>query len=149
MKTLIICISVHNGNTEKIAKRMTEEINADIKKPDQVIPDDLGMYDIIGFGSGIYNFKHHKSIFKLLNNITYVENKKAFIFSTRAFFSIEICHDKLKKTLLEKNFDIVGEYSCFGLTTLGPAKLVGGINKGKPDKDDLRKAKEFICEISG
>lgn len=49
----------------------------------------------------------------------------------------------LKEKLLEKGFDIIGEFSCRGFDTYGPWKLIGGKNKGRPNGKDLEKAKEF------
>ena len=53
MKTLIICESVHHGNTKKIADAMAAVLNAEIKKPAEIDVGKLGEYDLIGFGSGI------------------------------------------------------------------------------------------------
>jgi len=63
MKTLIIYNSTHHGNTKKIAKVMTEILNAELVKSDEVDITTLSKYDLIGFGSGIYYGKHHKSLF--------------------------------------------------------------------------------------
>ena len=54
MKTLIICVSIHHGNTEKIAKAMAEVLNAKLVKPNEVNINELAKYYSIGFGSGIY-----------------------------------------------------------------------------------------------
>jgi len=59
MKTLIICQSIHHGNTMKVAKVIAEELNADLKKPSEIKLKDLDKYNLIGFGSGIYDGKHH------------------------------------------------------------------------------------------
>ena len=65
-KVLLICQSIHHGNTMKVAKAIAEQLNAEIKKPSEVEPTDINKYDVIGFGSGIYNRKHHTSLFKLI-----------------------------------------------------------------------------------
>lgn len=38
----------------------------------------------------------------------------------------------------------MGEFSCKGYDTFGPFKLIGGISKGHPDKNDLDNAKAFF-----
>ena len=38
-------------------------------------------------------------------------------------------------------------YSCLAYDTFGPFKLVGGINKGRPNEDDLQNAVEFYDGI--
>ena len=66
-KVLIICQSIHHDNTMKVAKVIAAELNADIKKPSEVNTHQLTEYDVIGFGSGIYNRRHHISLFRLLD----------------------------------------------------------------------------------
>jgi flavodoxin len=53
MKTLIICESVHYGNTKKVADAMAETLAATVVKPGEVDAARLQDYDLIGFGSGI------------------------------------------------------------------------------------------------
>ena len=45
--------------------------------------------------------------------------------------------------MAKKGFRIIGEFSCKGYDTFGPLKFIGGINKGKPDEKDLKRAREF------
>ena len=47
----------------------------------------------------------------------------------------------------ERRKRIVGEFSCKGFDTFGPFKLIGGISKGHPDKNDLDNAKAFFKEL--
>ena len=54
-----------------------------------------------------------------------------------------LCHKKLKEMLQAKDFQITGEFSCKGVTTFGPAKLFGGVNKERPNTQDLEHAQAF------
>jgi flavodoxin len=45
--------------------------------------------------------------------------------------------------LEEKGLTVVGEFSCRGFDTYGLMKLVGGIERGRPNEQDLRDAEEF------
>ncbi|HIE43486.1 MAG TPA: flavodoxin, partial [Candidatus Omnitrophica bacterium] len=81
MKTLIICISIHHKNTEKIAKVMAKVLEAKLLKPHKVDINTLSRYDLIGFGSGIYYHKHHGSLLNLVERLPDLKGKKAFIFS--------------------------------------------------------------------
>ena len=54
MKSLLVLYSYHNRNTEKIAVAMAKVLEAEIKTPEQVKPEELPAYDLVGFGSGIY-----------------------------------------------------------------------------------------------
>ena len=146
MKTLIIYNSIHQRNTEKIAKAMAEEIKADLAKPNEINLDEIGKYDIIGFGSGIYFSKHHITLLNLVDKLPSLD-KKAFIFSTKGLTPDWTNHRKLRKKLLAKGFSIIGEFSCKGFDNYGPFKLIGGINKGRPDEKDIKSAREFIKKI--
>ena len=76
MKTLLIYVSVHHGNTEKVAKAMTDVLGAKLAKPQEFDINIVAEYDLIGFGSGIYHRKHHESLFKLLDKLLKQKIKK-------------------------------------------------------------------------
>ncbi|VVB60932.1 Flavodoxin domain protein [uncultured archaeon] len=141
MKTLIICISANHGNTEKIAKAMAGVFDAKVLKPQEVDVKSLSQYDLIGFGSGIFYFKHHRALLELADKLPTIK-KKAFIFSTGGSGYIEY-HKALKDKILKKGFSIVGEFVCKGFDTWGPYKLIGGRNKGRQNKKDLEDARNF------
>ena len=82
MKTLIIYMSYHHQNTEKIAKVMAEELEADLVPVNQVQADTVMTCDLIGFGSGIYSMKFHKTIIKFAEALPVMTEKQAFVFST-------------------------------------------------------------------
>ena len=150
MKALIIYISVHHGNTERVAKVMANILDADLLQMKQVDAGMLEQYDLIGFGSGIYFGKHNKSLLDFVDMLPMLRNKKAFIFSTSGLRKIQFIHnfDKLlKEKLQRKDFDIIGEFSCRGLDTYRATKLVGGVNKGRPNAEDLKQAEDFASGL--
>jgi flavodoxin len=146
MKVLIIYVSIHYGNTEKIAKAIAEVLNAELVKPSEIEADTISRYDLIGFGSGSYFWRHHRGLLSLVKKMPRL-HREAFIFSTRGAGPAWLSHRVLKKTLLEKGFDVIGEFSCKGFDTFGALKLIGGINRGKPDEKDLAAAKKFALAL--
>ena len=72
------------------------------------------------------------------------ENKDVFLICT---YGGKPVFDSIKKIVKEKQGRIVGEFSCKGFDTFGPFKLIGGISKGHPDKNDLDNAKAFFKEL--
>ena len=142
LKIAIIYVSIHHGNTEKVAKTFAKVLNADLKKPEQIDPNGLSDFDLIGLGSGIYFGKHHKSLLEFAEKLP-PTNKKAFIFSTNGGnigkMKPENFHKTLRTILTAKGFNIVGEFNCAGFDTYGALKLVGGISKGRPNEEDLKK----------
>lgn len=154
MKCLLVLVSYHNKNTEKIATVMAKALEAAIKAPQQINPEELQAYDLIGFGSGIYDSKHHTSILNLADRLPQVKNKKAFIFSTCGVPGIGMNeeyiaknHAELKQKLQSKGYEIVSEFSCIGWNTNAFLKLFGGINKGRPNAEDLKHAEEFAQKM--
>ncbi len=148
-KCLIIVYSYHQKNTAKIANIFSEVLNAEIKTPKEVIPEQLQEYDLIGFGSGIYSGKHYKSLLDLVDRLPRVNKKSGFIFSTSVQGKNHVAKDHLvlRKKLMLKGYTIVGEFSCKGFNTHSFFKYFGGINKGKPDSLDLKNAEEFALSL--
>ncbi len=141
MKSLVIYVSISHGNTEKVAKAISEVLGADLKEAKDVDLSILPSYDLIGFGSGIYNRRFHAGLRKLVKEMPSSQTK-AFVFSTSGFGTTDF-NDKMKQELEEKGYRMIGDFACKGWDTWGPFKLVGGINKGRPDEKDLDKAREF------
>jgi len=150
MKALLIYVSVHHGNTEKVARSMANMLDADLAQVKQADASKLGQYDLIGFGSGVYFGKHHESLLSFVDRLPTVRKKKGFIFSTSGLRKILFVHnfDKpLKEKLQRKGFDLIGEFSCRGYDTSRAAMIVGGINRGRPDTRDLRQAEDFAKRL--
>ncbi len=146
MKALILYTSVHHGNTERVAKVMASILNAHLLQVKQATASMLEWYDLIGFGSGIYFRRHHRNLLDFVDMLPIIASKKAFIFSTSGLRKMRFIHnfDKpLEEKLRQKGFDIVGEFSCRGLDTYRATRLVGGINKGRPNAEDLGEAEDF------
>ena len=64
MRSLIVLYSYHHHNTEKVAKVISPVLGAEIKWPEDVNPEEIKEYDLIGFGSGIsveYIIKHYSN----------------------------------------------------------------------------------------
>lgn len=146
MKTLIIYQSIHHQNTEKIAKALADELKADLLKPSAVNSDKIKDYDLLGFGSGIYFFKLHRSILDYAQKIPSLKNKAVFIFSTSGT-KVTYRHSDLKEIIKEKGGEIIGEFNCRGYDTYGLLKYIGGIAKNHPDDRDLVNARSFARKL--
>jgi len=150
MKTLIIYVSIHHGNTEKVAKVMANVLDANLLPVERADTGMLEQYDLIGFGSGIYFGEHHESLLSFADRLPTFRSKKVFIFSTSGLRKIRFVHnfdEPLMKRLQQKGFDIIGEFSCRGFDTYRATKLVGGINRGRPDARDLEEAEDFARSL--
>jgi flavodoxin len=146
MKTLIVYASVHHQNTEKVAKVMGEELDADLVPVGQAHSDALESYDLIGFGSGIYGGKFDKAHIAFVEDLPQAAGKPAFIFSTSMGGKTQQ-YAAFKELLVNRGFSIAGEFSCKGWTTWGPFKLFGGTSKGRPNEEDLEAARIFARRL--
>lgn len=149
--TAVIYQSIHHKNTEKIAIAMAEVLDAKLLTAFEAKKADLSKYDLIGFGSGIYEADFHKAILEIIENSD-LKGKEVFIFSTSGVKQTPIMKNKFNSnilsTLSRKQATILGSYSCRGWDTAGPlVRLIGGVNKKRPNKQDINRAKEFAHEI--
>lgn len=146
MKTLIVYSSISQGNTEKVARTIAEILEARLLKPHQFDVNVLEEYDLIGFGSGIYFEKYHRSLLDLSVKLPEVNGKKAFIFSTSGWGNTKY-NESFMKILTQKGFDIIGNFACKGFDKYGFVKHFGGVNKGRPNEDDLKEAENFANDM--
>lgn len=146
MKTVIICRSAHKGCTAKIAGPMSEILEAEMFKPEDVSQEDIENFDVVGFGSGIYAGKFHRSMLSFVKGMREVKDKKAFVFSTSGEGG-DRYNKPFKTLLLSKGFVVIGSFACKGFTTFGPLRLIGGINKGRPNKSDIESARDFAAGL--
>ena len=140
MRKAIVYASVHHGNTEKLVKRIAEECRVDLIDAIKQMNVDLNDYDIIGFASGIYYSKFHKSILKFIEK-NLADDKKVFLICT---YGGSANFKSIEQILNKKHASVVGKFGCKGYDTFGPFKLVGGIAKGHPDEEDMKNAVDFV-----
>jgi flavodoxin len=143
----------------KVAKVLAKVLNAELKKPSEITAEEVDNYELVGFGSGIYNDKHHLGLIALAEKLPINPRKKAFIFSTSgipvAIFGNKFmqnylpkAHNALKNVLLSKKYEIITEDLMMpGFNTNVFLKYFGGVNKGRPNENDLNRAKEFADKI--
>ncbi len=150
MKSLLVLFSYHHKNTEKIAKVIAKVLDAQIKTPQQINPEELQEYSLVGFGSGIYGAEHHKSLLDLADELPQATDRKAFIFSTSAMLGEEKVaedHSTLREKLQSKGYMIIDEFACKGFNTNSFMKYLGGMNKGRPNAEDLKHAEDFAQKL--
>lgn len=148
---LIICVSVSHGNTAALARAMAAVLEAEVREPEQVDPETLSEYDLVGFGSGIFAGSHHPRLREYVEQLPPVDGTRAFVFTTSGFGRSQSrpWQRSLDSVLRDKGYDVVGSFDCRGFDTWLPLQLVGGINKGHPDARDLTRARSFAERIAG
>ncbi len=138
MKILIAYKSYHRMNTQMVARAMAETTGATLMTVDEVRPEDLDGYDLVGFGSGIYGGRHHRDLFTLVGQMPPAE-REVFVFSTSASANEEH-HRPLREALAAKGCRIAGEFRCRGEFRL--LRFIP-VSRGHPDEKDLVNARTF------
>lgn len=141
MKTAIIYYSRHHENTKKVLEEIAK--NREVTLIDVTGNPEISLseYDCIGFASGIYYSKFHKTVLEFAQKHM-PEGKKTFFIYT--YGAEKSGYTKAITEEVQKHHaEILGEFGCFGFNTFGPFKLIGGIAKGHPDNTDLERAVSF------
>jgi hypothetical protein len=76
--------------------------------------------------------------------------KSCFIFSTSAIIGedkVAKDHLALRLKLVSKGYIVKGEFSCKGFNANSFLKFFGGMNKGRPNSEDLKNAAEFALNL--
>lgn len=148
-KTLILLKSVHRQNTRKVADAMIDVIHGDVFEPNEVTPDQLDKYDLIGFGSGVYFCLFHSELRKWIRQMKPLpERRPAFVFSTSGLAWLSpVWHAIFKRRLAGRGLDVLGEFGCRGHDLVGPLRLIGGLNRNHPNEADLEAAAQFAASI--
>ncbi|MGO9509428.1 MAG: flavodoxin family protein [Mycobacterium sp.] len=149
MRSLIVCTSKSHGNTRRVAERMAEVLDAEVVSPGSVDPATIRDYDLVGFGSGIYYMTVDARLRDLLRRLPTVDHISAFTFFTSGAREVPLWgyHKPIRKQLEAKGFEVIGSFSCRGFDTVGPFGMIGGINRGRPNDNDLDQAAKFAVRL--
>ena len=147
MKTAIIYYSEHHENTKKLLDDIAGKYEVTLIDATKTKAFDLTDYDLIGFASGIYYSKFQKSVLEFAER-NLPKNKDVFFLYTyggkRKGYTKAI-----EEAVSAKSAKIKGAFGCPGFNTFGPFKLIGGIAKGHPDKNDTNNAVSFFGKLNG
>lgn len=149
MRALLVCATIHHGNTMRVAEAIADGLGAEVRRPWEVSADELGRYELVGLGSGIYYGRHHSSLFKLVRRARLI-GVRAFVLYTSGFPRVPVlngCDASLKRLLAERGAEVLDSFGCRGYCDYGPLKLVGGINRDRPSEEDLEAAKAFARRL--
>jgi len=152
MKCLLVLVSCHHENTKKVAEVLADELDAAIKSPGDLSPGDALSYDLIGLGSGIYAAKLHPKIVQFADQLPQASGRRVFLFSTAAIVTEKKAlkdHGAVQRAVEAKGYEVIGHFSCRGFNTNSFLKYVGGMNRGRPSADDLKRARAFARELRG
>lgn len=145
MKTAIVYYSKHHGNTRKLIDALGPEITA--IDAAQVQQADLSAYDVVGFASGIYYSRFHKSVLAFARE-NLPEDKPVFFLYTCGTRK-DSYTATIREAVAARHANVLGEYGCLGYDSFGPFKLIGGIAKGHPTAEELAAGQAFFAGLKG
>lgn len=147
MKAAVVYKSIHHGNTRRVAETIAAALGAEIYSAEAAAALDVSQFDVLGLGSGIYFYRHHRELRRLVATWPKLP-VKSFVFSTAGISSLASWwHSSLKRSLRRRGSEVLGEFSCPGLDTVGPLWLIGGLHRGRPNDDDLARAAAFAKNL--
>lgn len=145
MKTAIIYVSTHHGNTKKLvdaiaAKNAVALVDAVTQKK-----YDLSGYERIGIASGVAFGKYYPQMLSFLE-ANLPEGKQVFFIHTAG--DPREGHNAAAKAIADaRHCKCLGTYFCKGFDTFGPFKLVGGLCKGHPTAEEIDGAVAFYAGL--
>jgi flavodoxin len=147
MRSVIVYTSVHHHNTEKVARAMAGELGAEVVRTADATDEMVTGADLAGFGSGVFFGTHHQTLLAFAESLPMKRDGRAFIFSTSGRGGTGF-HRALRDLLTARGYEIVGEFACKGWDTYSIFKYIGGINKGRPNGEDLENAAAFARSLA-
>ncbi len=169
MKVLILYYS-NTGNTEKVAKAIKEGLqnqDVDLIALDNAASTTLSDYELLILGSGVYASRAKNSLIKFITSAPALPKKIALFCTHESLEFYQTPFKKLEKLFQKQGCSIVGEFDCVGENLGMPVedrmKMINSfpperreeiiksleISKGRPNEDDLEKAKKFASKIIG
>ncbi len=145
MKSVIVCASVSHGNTRRIAEVMGEVLAAPVVAPGEVDMAELSACDLVGFGSGVFYGNLHPQLRQFVRSLPKGDRRRAFVFATSGLPEpgFRPFARPVVSLLEDRGFEVGDTFSCRGFDTWLPFRLLGGINKGRPNSTDLQAARAF------
>lgn len=145
MKTAICYHSYHHGNTRKVVEAMAQAGNVELIDVTTRQAVHLEDYDCIGLAGGIYGFEFSKAVVAFARQ--YLPAGKPVFFVYTYAGAKGTGTKTIARVADEKDCPVLGIFGCRGYCTFGPFKLVGGVAKGLPNEQDLKKARAFYRAI--
>jgi len=157
-KVLVVLAGSASGSTAKVAGAIADVLGATIVGPDRTDMLESDDAVLVGFASGIFRGEHHPALLALVDALPPGRHRNVFLFSTcgipaglsspeRFAEAVHRYHAALRSKLLEKGYEVVGEFGCPGFNDNRFLKLIGGLNRGHPDDEDLERARSFARQF--
>lgn len=136
MAGMSVFVDSRGGNTRKVADAIAEELGVTVGDITASLPNDAG---ILFLGSGTYGGKPGEAMTRFIGSGNFSGRKVALFGTSGGAGGAEKMTAVMADALKQKGAAIVGTYHC-------PGKFLV-MNWGRPNKEDLDKAKKFAREM--
>jgi flavodoxin len=136
MTDVAVFVDSRGGNTRKLADAIAEELGVTVGDITASLPDDA---KILFLGSGTYGGKPGEALMKFIGSGSLTGKKVATFGTSASSAGSEKMIAVMTDALTQKGATILGSYHCQGKFLI--------MNWGRPNKEDLDKAKKFAREI--
>ena len=140
MKSVIIYMSRHHGNTKKLVEYLVARYSITLLDAQEAEKLNTEEYDLIGFASGVDFGKFYSPVTDLAKTIS----------PGKCIYALYTCArdqarygSEIEEIAALTGCTYLGKYGCRGYNTYGPWKLVGGMNKEHPSEKELQDACAF------
>lgn len=150
---ILVVVSVHHGNSMKVAEAMSAETGIPVYAPGDEARALIEQGAVPCLGSGIFFGHHHDRLLEFVRGLPVVGERPAFVFSTSgtglrpAHLFGRRYHRPLVQILRDKGFTVNDEFGCKGFDTYGPWGKLGGVARGRPNAEELQQAREFAIRM--
>ena len=146
-KIIIFYYSYSAMSTEKLVKGIQNSFpNIEILLLPSEEKNDVSSYDYIGFASGIYAWDFGKPIYEKLEKLKGLEGKKCFSLCTSTAGNEKYVLYP-KESIEKKGGKFIGGWGCPGKAVFFPLNLFGGVNKVRPNDDDIKTGSEYLKKL--
>jgi flavodoxin/ferredoxin len=140
-----------SGNTKKIAEAMGDTFR-DLSHRTEIIPlekanpDEVARGDLLGVGAPCFASQAPTPVKEFLRALPPLENRLSFVFATSGGAPGRVMYD-MTCLLREKKADVMGGFLARG-ECFHPAPCILGRFPGRPNAEDLRKARRFAAALA-
>ncbi len=142
MSIAIAYASRHHGNTKKVVEALAAAHDLTTIDIDATAQIDLDRFDCVGFAGGVAYGRIYEDVRKLAER-TFQPGKKVFFIYTCGKNSRNFAAS-LEALAAKRGCEVFGTFGCEAWDSFGPLKPAGGINKDRPNDQDLRQAVAFL-----
>lgn len=140
VRTMIMYRSRHHGNTRKVVEAIAAAFPEDVDTVDVATLGkgekvDLSGYHLVGVASGIYHGEIDRDLARVLQASL---RDGDFVFSLLTYGGASKWYGKdVDGICRATRANFLAGHGCPGFDTWGPYKLMGGMNKGRPNEEDV------------